>query len=424
MRRALAAFALLGLLCGGCSSSGGDESVADARDTSALDLPADVPVAGDADALPADVPSVDAPPVVPEVQRPGPFGVGVRTLDLVDPTRPTPSSGEYPGAATRTLTTEVWYPAPAGTGTPEKPARDAAFEPASEPQPLLVYLHGFMSSRNENAHAAALLASRGFVVAAVDGPLTNLTAPDGANPADVLNIPGDARFVADQVIAQGVAEAADGWRIDEDRLGIVGVSLGSLAALLTAFRDEYRDPRLKIAAVVAPPGCYLPEGFFDFHSMPVFVFHGTLDAVLPYQVHALPLFEAAPTPKWLVLAKDGTHAGIAGTAASLADHFENADLVSCHSLSNNENATGEKLAALAEQAGGGTVAEILERCGRPCPGEGELPPALGALRQVAILERALVAFVLGTLGNQPAFLDYLENDLPAECPEATVQSNR
>ena len=38
---------------------------------------------------------------------PGSFGVGERTLDLVDATRTTPAHGDIPGKPDRTLTTEV-----------------------------------------------------------------------------------------------------------------------------------------------------------------------------------------------------------------------------------------------------------------------------------------------------------------------------
>src|SRR5262249_53117687 len=66
---------------------------------------------------------------------PGAFGVGVRTLTLVDPSRPTPPRGAEPGAPERTLVTEVWYPADQGGGL--TPVRDAPVA-AGAPFPLVV----------------------------------------------------------------------------------------------------------------------------------------------------------------------------------------------------------------------------------------------------------------------------------------------
>lgn len=49
---------------------------------------------------------------------PGPFGVGERTLILVDTSRPTPPHGSDPGSPQRPLVTEVWYPTAPGGPTP------------------------------------------------------------------------------------------------------------------------------------------------------------------------------------------------------------------------------------------------------------------------------------------------------------------
>src|SRR4030095_12425651 len=40
----------------------------------------------------------------------GPYGAGVRTVTLVDSSRPTSANGTYPGAPDRTLVTDIWYP--------------------------------------------------------------------------------------------------------------------------------------------------------------------------------------------------------------------------------------------------------------------------------------------------------------------------
>ena len=71
----------------------------------------------------------------------GPFAVGVATLTLVDESRPTDANGSYTGADSRTLVTEVWYPAE-GSVT-ELEIRDAPLDRSKAPYPLIVFSHGY-----------------------------------------------------------------------------------------------------------------------------------------------------------------------------------------------------------------------------------------------------------------------------------------
>ena len=77
----------------------------------------------------------------------GPHRVATFDTVFVDASRPTDANGDFAGAPERTLAATLWYP-----------------EGASDAHPLLVYSHGFMSMRSENAPLAALLASHGYVV--------------------------------------------------------------------------------------------------------------------------------------------------------------------------------------------------------------------------------------------------------------------
>src|SRR5437867_524428 len=104
--------------------------------------------------------------------QPGSFGVGVRTLDLVDSSRPTPAHGDIPEKPDRTLTTEVWYPTtPGGTGV----VRDATLAEGG-PFPLVVNSPGLLDFREDEAYYAEALASRGYVVGSLDFPVTGLRA--------------------------------------------------------------------------------------------------------------------------------------------------------------------------------------------------------------------------------------------------------
>src|SRR5262245_53151168 len=92
---------------------------------------------------------------------PGPSAVGVRSFTLVDSTRPTPPHNGLPGLPSRTLPTQVWYPAVGAAGA--EPVPQAPLAPGG-PFPLVLNSHGFGEFNFGEAYFAIELARRGFVV--------------------------------------------------------------------------------------------------------------------------------------------------------------------------------------------------------------------------------------------------------------------
>ena len=160
------------------------------------------------------------PPDTPSARRlaRGVHDVGSRDFSLVDRTRATAPNGEYPGTPSRTLETTLWYP-----------------KQATGALPLLIYSHGFMSYRRETEYLAKHLASHGFLVAAADHPLTNRRAPGGPEVQDVLQQPADVSFLIDSVLALEGEERPFSGRVDRERIGAMGLSLGGLTMTLAAF---------------------------------------------------------------------------------------------------------------------------------------------------------------------------------------------
>ncbi len=182
----------------------------------------------------------------------GPSPVGVRTLDLIDASRPNPV-----GPGPRPLTTDVYYPSTpeAVAGVPRDPQqvlvpaptyRDVARAPGTFP--LIVYSHGGGGIRFESAFKLAHLASHGFVVVSADHPGSNAVNTD--DPAAFENRPLDVRFLIDQALAFS-AEAGNVLEgaIDPLRIGGSGWSFGGYAVTTLAtgpfFRGTFTDPRLK-----------------------------------------------------------------------------------------------------------------------------------------------------------------------------------
>lgn len=160
--------------------------------------------------------------------------VATATLDLVDESRPTPAGAETPAADTRTLTTSVWYPGGAG------------------PYPLIVFAHGLDGEPAKFSELFEAWAAAGFVVVAPAFPLTNHQVPSAwSNFADVANQPADMSFVTDQVLAANDDPGSPlAGRIDPERIGFGGLSLGGATTYLAGLNEATRDPRVDAAMVL------------------------------------------------------------------------------------------------------------------------------------------------------------------------------
>ncbi|MFE7594892.1 alpha/beta hydrolase family protein, partial [Kitasatospora sp. NPDC057512] len=216
-----------------------------------------------------------------DLPRPtGSQAVGRSTLHLVDRDRPDPW---VPSAGARQLMVSMYYPARPGTGGPATPyltteearllldfqvpggtiptetatglhpsARTDA-RPAPGRFPLVVLSPGFTLPRGTLTGLAEDLASRGYVVAAVDHTYetSGTTFPDGRtltcaicqdlNDDRIAAIPPsrakDVSFVLDQLTGPHPA-----WphsrMIDRDRIGMAGHSIGGNSAASTMAADR------------------------------------------------------------------------------------------------------------------------------------------------------------------------------------------
>ena len=137
----------------------------------------------------------------------GSYEVDLYQEIMVDESRTTPVNGDYAGSAQRALEVHVWVPKSANTKSP-----------------LIIYSHGFVSTWRGGAYLAEHLASRGYVVAAPDFPLTNWYAPGGPNITDIVNQPGDVSFIIDTILKQSSSkhhrlfELVDSKKIKESEL--------------------------------------------------------------------------------------------------------------------------------------------------------------------------------------------------------------
>ncbi|MCQ4083964.1 hydrolase [Streptomyces sp. RB6PN25] len=222
----------------------------------------------------------------------GRYPVGTINLHLVDKSRTDPY---VPGNKPRELMVSVWYPAASASGHAQAPwmqsiagdhflaSRGLSPWQVSLPQtagrtgapvdtelgrlPVLLYSTGLHSDRAMGTALVEDLASRGYLVIAVDhthdanevqfpgGRLEVDTMPSGAHSADTLNVrAADIHFVINQLatIAKGGNPDVDhatlpaglSGAVDMSRIGMFGWSLGG-AAVATSMQ---LDPRIAAGA--------------------------------------------------------------------------------------------------------------------------------------------------------------------------------
>jgi dienelactone hydrolase len=247
------------------------------------------------------------------------YGVGKISEQFEDRSRPTRSSGSFPGAATRKLPTAIYYPASLPPGTPPGIITPASLNappvpppttPAGAPTryPLILFSHGLQASASFfESRLIAKWASAGYVVAAPEYPLTNMATInmfqinlDDAF-ADVQNQPADAKFVIDEVIKLGQQTTGPlSGIVHSEQIGAAGHSVGGTTTYGLAYTVCCSDPRIKAAVAMSACAGYVggPAGHFTRDPVPLLILHGDADTTVPYDPFAVEAFTAAKEPKF------------------------------------------------------------------------------------------------------------------------------
>ena len=194
-------------------------------------------------------------------------------LELVDTTRPTAATTGVPAATSRTLPTTVYLP------------------PTTDPAPLIVLAHGASGAPEKFTDLATYWAEHGYVVVVPRFPLTNDQVPEPVL-GDFAEQGRDVRFVIDEVVAASARPTGQlAGRVDPERIGLFGLSLGSLTVWSEVFDDPSDPP---IDALIQSDGTTLaePEQIATV-TFPVLVAHSDVDPDLPVCRRADPLRPAA-----------------------------------------------------------------------------------------------------------------------------------
>jgi len=336
---------------------------------------------------------------------PGPFEVGLYEEEFIDRDRPTQANGAYGGADRRSLPTSVWYPLGGEVGA----------------RPLLLFSHGFTSLRGNGRYLGEHLASHGYVVAAADFPLTSAWAPGGALLEDLVNQPGDLSFLIDRLAAYSrVAGHALSGRIDESRIGALGISLGGLTSTLVGLHPDLRDPRVDAVLSIAGPTRNFTTEFFDGVEVPFLMLAGDLDVLVPYETNAAPIPDKNPGA-WLVTVRGGSHTGFSHGSAWLR-MMKNTDAVGCWSVTRFVDADGgDDWTGLLGGAEAGIDYSVENELCQVNP----LPRAMNVLRQQMIARVVVRAFFDSVFAanaeRRNAARHYLATTLPQELNDVSVR---
>ena len=227
---------------------------------------------------------------------PGPNPVGVRTLELSDPSRLN-ADGNGP----RPITVELWYPSTteAVAGVPRYVVNLFGFDVARTPTyrdvarapgafPLVLFSHGNGGIRFQSLFFAAHLASHGYVVASPDhhgNTFLDILAGD-VDALSAVNRPLDMKFVLDDLLARnGSGSDFLAGAIDSSRIGMSGHSFGGYTTLALA-AGATADPRIGAFMPLAPASPF-DEAFLGSITAPILIQGGSLDETTPFESQQL-----------------------------------------------------------------------------------------------------------------------------------------
>ena len=216
---------------------------------------------------PYSVPPSDAP----QLATIGGFPVGIKTVRMVNPKQPDLPKAIMSGGkelqSDRVLQVEIWYPAIASAGgapsvryttklprlssgvnsgkdlsVPGLAVRDAVPVMGAGANgkkfPLVLVSHGFGGWGTFMSYLTENLASKGYVVAAIDHADQSFT--DGGSfglsfGSVLIHRARDQQFVLQQLVEMAQnADDAVGRVIDTQNIGVIGYSMGGFGALTTA----------------------------------------------------------------------------------------------------------------------------------------------------------------------------------------------
>jgi predicted dienelactone hydrolase len=228
--------------------------------------------------------------------------------------------------------------------------RDAAPAAGSEPLPLVILSHGYPGNRFLMSHLAENLASKGYVVAAIDHT-DSVYQQQGPFASTLVNRPLDQLFVLNEMARLNAdAGFALSGMIDANNTGLIGYSMGGYGALVTAgagltdrvmgfaphgaleihrqgseTHEALPDPRIRTAVAIAPWG--MQHGFWDAEGLagidiPMLFIAGSNDTTSQYETGVRAAWEGAVSSDRALLTFDGGGHNIVAPIPAPVESFD------------------------------------------------------------------------------------------------------
>jgi dienelactone hydrolase len=246
--------------------------------------------------------------------EPGPFRVGIRTLELPDSDRG------------RVFPCELWYPAaslPLGGPAGQRAAltEERGAPAAVGLHPLVIFSHFSGGGRRTATYLTTHLASHGYAVAAIDHsevvtpelrPNAEEEPADRARRIDAVmasRVP-DVRVVLSALTGPHRPAAAQDVGMSPDLIGVAGHSFGGWTALAA----PEQEPRVRAVVALAPGGSSRPVpgvlpltlAFGWERVVPVLILAGDCDVPTPLD-GVQEIFARAPEPKRMFVLRRADH---------------------------------------------------------------------------------------------------------------------
>jgi len=205
---------------------------------------------------------------------------------LLEPaTAATATGRSASGEPVRALAVSIRYPA----------------APAGGPFPLIVFSQGYDTSVSAYAGLLDAWTRAGFTVASPTYPHTDPAGPGELDESDIVNHPGDLRFVIRSLARQAGDPASPLRRLVNAReIAVAGQSDGGDVSLAVAADSCCLDSAVRAAVIMS--GAELPSfggAYYADGSVPLLVTQGSADTINVPPCSAQ-LYDQAPQPKYYV----------------------------------------------------------------------------------------------------------------------------
>lgn len=276
--------------------------------------------------------------------------------------------------------------------------------------PLIIYLHRFGGSHTEFSRQAKHLASKGYLVLAVNSPTAQTAETLPKFAAQLADYAQDIGFLLDTLSRWNTSpETLFYSRIDINRIGLVGRSLGGTAALVSSFHPRLADRRISLIATLGGLSAPFTETFFKHRpELPLLAIAGTADTIANYPANALALLNKHHNT-WLVSINNGNHHGFSENPKR-PSWLRKTEALRCDSL-----APVTANAAWAALGSGHIDTPASTACNADTP-----PGPINPVEQTQLSQLALIAFIemhfADTAFERNAASDFLSKTISVENP--------